>query len=76
MRAKATLREKEIDEEFESLITQAGRIIHLLLEEESSEKFAVVSRVCESIQWASKARWSYAEFAKEGRLGKLNGGSE
>jgi hypothetical protein len=70
MRLKADTKHEELDREFKLLTTQAGRIIQMLLEEEGGEKYAVVSRLCESIQWASKAQWSYNEFAKEGRLGK------
>ena len=68
---EATLsrRLEEVQDQFDELTTQAGHIIHNLLREEGSEKYTVISRLCDSITWAQKARWSYEEFAKEGRLG-------
>mgnify|MGYP003149442947 CR=1 FL=1 len=63
-----SVRLKQIESEFDTLITQAGHIIQMLLEEEGSEKYTVIGRVCEAINWSHKARWSYQEFAKDGKL--------
>ena len=58
-----------ITQAFEELNTVAGRIIQTLLLEEGNEKYTVINRVCESINWAHKAQWSYEEFVKDGKLG-------
>ena len=60
---------RDITQAFDELNTVAGRIIQTLLLEEGNEKYTVINRVCESINWAHKAQWSYEEFVKDGKLG-------
>ena len=66
---KATLKKLPLNQQFDAVTTQCGHIIQTLLEEQGTEKFTVIQRLWESIQWMQKAKWSYVEFAKEGRLG-------
>jgi len=58
-----------ITQAFDELNTVAGRIIQTLLLEEGNERYTVIGRVCECINWAHKAQWSYGEFVKDGKLG-------
>ena len=58
-----------ITQAFDELNKVGGRIIQELLREEGNEKYTVIGRVCESINWAHKAQWSHAEFVKDGKLG-------
>ena len=66
---KATLKKVPASQQFDAVTTQCGHIIQTLLEEQGTEKYTVIQRLCESIQWMQKAKWSYNEFVKEGRLG-------
>tara|TARA_R110000824_G_scaffold162778_4_gene338502 strand:- start:1154 stop:1417 length:264 start_codon:yes stop_codon:yes gene_type:complete len=67
--ATPKLNHDAIIQAFDELNTVAGRIIQVLLREEGNERYTVIGRVCECINWAHKAQWSYAEFVKDGKLG-------